>query len=68
MDFRDGAAVKRLARVDLNLYRVLDALYTEGSLTRAGEVLHLTQPAVSKALSRLRAAYEDPLFVRTASG
>lgn len=55
-------------RVDLNLFRIFDAIYQEGSLTRAGEVLHLTQPAVSNALSRLRALYQDPLFVRTAAG
>lgn len=60
--------MNRAARIDLNLYRIFDAIYTEGSLTRAGEVLHLTQPAVSNALSRLRRAYDDPLFVRTASG
>jgi len=60
--------MNRAARIDLNLYRIFDAIYTEGSLTRAGEVLHLTQPAVSNALARLRRAYDDPLFVRTASG
>lgn len=58
----------RPRRIDLNLYRVFDAIYQEGSLTRAGEVLHLTQPAVSNALARLRAVYDDPLFVRTAGG
>jgi DNA-binding transcriptional LysR family regulator len=50
---------------DLNLYRVFDAIYSEGSLTRAGEILHVTQPAVSNALSRLRQEYDDPLFVRS---
>lgn len=55
-------------RVDLNLFRIFDAVYQEGSLTRAGEVLHLTQPAVSNALARLRALYQDPLFVRTSAG
>lgn len=55
-------------RIDLNLFRIFDAVYQEGSLTRAGEVLHLTQPAVSNALARLRAVYKDPLFVRTAAG
>jgi DNA-binding transcriptional LysR family regulator len=60
--------MKRARRIDLNLYRVFDTVYQEGSLTRAGEVLHLTQPAVSNALARLRATYDDPLFVRTAAG
>lgn len=54
--------------VDLNLYRVFDAIYSEGSLTRAGEVLHVTQPAVSNALARLRERYGDRLFMRGASG
>lgn len=58
----------RQKRIDLNLYRVFDGIYQEGSLTRAGEVLHLTQPAVSNALARLRHVYKDPLFVRTATG
>ena len=60
--------MERARRIDLNLYRVFDAIYQEGSLTRAGEVLHLTQPAVSNALARLRTVYADPLFVRTAGG
>lgn len=60
--------MKSSRRIDLNLFRVFDAVYQEGSLTRAGEVLHLTQPAVSNALARLRSAYQDPLFVRTAAG
>ena len=47
--------MKRAKRIDLNLFRIFDAVYQEGSLTRAGEVLHLTQPAVSNALARLRA-------------
>ncbi len=51
-------------RVDLNLYVVLDAIYQEGSITRAATRLNLTQPAVSHALARLREAYDDPLFVR----
>jgi DNA-binding transcriptional LysR family regulator len=41
---------------------------SEGSLTRAAERLAMTQPAVSHALRRLRAALGDELFVRTAQG
>lgn len=51
---------------DLNLLRVLDALLTEGSVTRAAAQLGLTQSAVSHALGRLRRQLDDPLFVRTA--
>jgi DNA-binding transcriptional LysR family regulator len=57
-----------LRSIDLNLLPVFEAIYVERSLTRAGETLHVTQPAVSNALSRLRAAFGDPLFVRSARG
>ena len=53
-----------IGRVDLNLYVVFDAIYSEGSITRAASKLNLTQPAVSHALSRLREVYQDALFVR----
>lgn len=53
---------------DLNLLRVLDALLSEQSVTRAAERLHLSQPAVSNALSRLRAQTGDALLVRGAGG
>ncbi len=49
---------------DLNLLRVFNALMREGSTVKAADRLGLTQPAVSNALSRLRHALEDPLFVR----
>ncbi|WP_043769464.1 LysR family transcriptional regulator [Algiphilus aromaticivorans] len=55
-------------RFDLNLFRVFDAIYATGSLTRAGELLHLTQPAVSHALGRLRSRFGDPLFRREGRG
>ncbi len=54
-----------IGRVDLNLYRVLDAIYREGSISRAALVLNLTQPAVSHALARLRETYGDQLFIRS---
>jgi DNA-binding transcriptional LysR family regulator len=49
---------------DLNLLVVLEAIHGEGGVSRAAEKLNLTQPAISHALSRLRAAFADPLFVR----
>lgn len=58
----------KLSEVDLNLFVVFDAIYTEGNLTRAGEIIGITQPAVSNSLSRLRKIFDDPLFVRTADG
>ena len=52
------------AALDLNLLRVLDALMRERSVTRAGERIGLSQPAVSNALTRLRKILGDELFVR----
>lgn len=52
---------------DLNLYRVLYTIYTAGNLTRAGEILGVSQPAVSNSLARLRKLYDDPLFIRSGS-
>lgn len=52
------------AAVDLNLLRVFDALMRERGVTRAGERLGLSQPAVSASLGRLRHLLGDQLFVR----
>jgi DNA-binding transcriptional LysR family regulator len=52
------------AAFDLNLLRVFDALMRERSVTRAGEQIGLSQPAVSAALQRLRDLLDDRLFVR----
>jgi len=57
-----------LRTLDLNLLPVLEAIHSERSLTRASESLHITQPAVSNALARLRTHFEDPLFVREGRG
>jgi DNA-binding transcriptional LysR family regulator len=54
----------QLQRIDLNLLVVFNAIYTEGGITRAAEKLHLTQPAISHALARLRLMFGDPLFER----
>ena len=58
----------KISSFDLNLFVILNAIYTEGSLTKAAEVVGITQPAVSNALSRLRDKFNDDLFVRTGSG
>lgn len=52
------------SKLDLNLFVVLIAIYREGSITAAADHLHLTQPAVSHALGRLRSMLDDPLFER----
>jgi LysR family nod box-dependent transcriptional activator len=54
-----------LAQIDLNLLVALDALLAEGSVTRAGERLSLSQPAMSGSLGRLRVLLGDELLVRT---
>src|SRR5688572_24401137 len=55
-------------RVDLNLVVVFEAIYRARNLTAAGRQLSLSQPAMSHALSRLRWALKDPLFVRLPRG
>ena len=56
------------SRFDLNLMRLLVALYEEKSVTRAARRLGISQPSVSNGLRKLRAQLGDHLFVRSASG
>lgn len=58
----------RLSKVDLNLFVVFDVIYTERNITRAAEVLCLTQSTISNSLARLRKVFNDELFVRTPQG
>jgi len=53
----------RYSKLDLNLLTALRALLKEKSVTRAGELLHVTQPAMSGILGRLRDYFDDPLIV-----
>jgi DNA-binding transcriptional LysR family regulator len=53
-----------ISRIDLNLFVVLDCIYTQGGITRAADQLNLSQSAVSHALTRLRELLGDPLFER----
>jgi len=57
-----------LRSVDLNLLPVFEAAYEEKNLSRAAVRLAMTQPAVSHALSRLRHAFKDDLFLRHPRG
>ena len=54
--------------IDLNLLRLFDAVYRTRNVSRAAELLDLTQPAASQGLSRLRTLIQDPLFMRSAGG
>ncbi len=60
--------IMNLSAVDLNLLWVLHVVLDEGSAAKAAERLHVTPPAVSNALSRLRSILADPLFVRSGRG
>ncbi len=57
-------SMNNLRNVDLNLLVVLDALLAEQHVSRASVRLGMSQPAVSHALSRLRALLDDPLLIR----
>ena len=55
-------------QLDLNLLDLFETVYRLRNLTQAGQHLGLTQPAVSRALGRLRQMYGDALFVRNQRG
>jgi DNA-binding transcriptional LysR family regulator len=57
-----------VAGFDLNLLKAFDALYAERHVTRAGQHIGLSQPAMSGALTRLRDVFDDELFVRSPTG
>ena len=59
---------RQLGRADLNLLVTLQILMTEGSVSRAAERAHVSQSAMSRTLQRLRALFDDPLFVRQSHG
>src|SRR5712692_6581822 len=53
---------------DLNLLVMFDAVMQERNVTRAGQKIGLSQPAMSHALNRLRYMLKDQLFIRTPDG
>lgn len=57
-----------LRNFDLNLLKVLDALLRDRSVSLAARRLNLSQPTVSAALRRLRDAFGEELFVKSARG
>ena len=60
--------MKNVRNADLNLLVVFDAVMAERSVTKAGDRIGLAQPSMSNALTRLRALFDDELFVRTPNG
>ena len=57
-----------LSAIDLNLLLVFDAVLSEKSVVGAARRLHVTPPAISNALTRLRAALGDPIVTRSGRG
>ena len=57
-----------MTQVDLNLLVALDALLEEQSVTAAADRLHLSVPATSRTLARIRQAFGDPILVRAGRG
>jgi DNA-binding transcriptional LysR family regulator len=60
--------ITQLRQADLNLLVVFTVLAEERNASRAANRLFLSQPAVSRALQRLRDMFHDDLLVRTAAG
>jgi DNA-binding transcriptional LysR family regulator len=56
------------ARIDLNLLVSLDALLSECNVTKAAARLHISQPALSAQLAKLREIFKDPLLLPAQSG
>ena len=63
-----GSAPLDPRKIDLRLLYTLEAFHRSGSLTAAGEMLGLSQPALSHQLRRLREMFDDPLFLRSPAG
>jgi DNA-binding transcriptional LysR family regulator len=59
---------EHLRQADLNLLVIFTAVAEERNITRAASRLLLSQPAVSRALDRLRDTFHDDLLIRTPSG
>jgi DNA-binding transcriptional LysR family regulator len=57
-----------MKNTELNLIPIFIAIYEESSLSKAAFRLNISQPAVSKALAKLRELYGEPLFHRTPTG
>jgi DNA-binding transcriptional LysR family regulator len=57
-----------IEQIDLNLLRLFDAVYRTRSVSRAADLLDISQPAASNRLTRLRLLLGDPLFARAHGG
>lgn len=59
---------QKLSRIDLNLLIALSVLLKEQNVSRAAELLFLSQSAMSRTLQRLREVFDDQLFIRASKG
>src|ERR1700722_16071171 len=57
--------VAHIRNLDLNLLQPLRALLADRHITRAAKLCYLSQPAMSRALERLRRMFGDPLLIRS---
>lgn len=64
-DFCNGNILERL---DLNLLKIFEVVYHYQSITKAASHLHISVPAVSQAIKRLRVTLPEPLFLREGKG
>lgn len=53
---------------NLNYYKVFYTVAKKGSISRAADVLYISQPAISKSISNLEKGLGTPLFERTSKG
>ncbi|MCY9870384.1 transcriptional regulator LeuO [Vibrio barjaei] len=60
--------MSNLRASDLNLLPIFDTVMQQQNVTRAAELLDLSQPAVSNAVARLKVMFDDELFLRHGRG
>src|SRR6202046_1184786 len=65
---KSNMRLQTLRQVDLNLFVTFAVIAEEKSITAAAAKLHLSQPAVSRALKRARLMFKDDLLVRSPNG
>lgn len=54
----------RFKRLDMNLLPAMDVLFRTLNVSKAAEEMCITQSAMSNALGRLRAFFDDPLLIQ----
>ncbi len=54
--------------INLELYRIFYVVASTGNITKASELLHISQPAVTKQIKNLESQLDTTLFIRTKKG